>query len=607
MLLSTVDIHSFLCILFLYVFIACRALPLYSHRHPALPFRFSLGLVEQRPLVVIQRHSNTYRATIGVTVPHCVVCRIILLLSMHRGAAQQHYDAVIVGGGVAGCLLAGRLAMSNRRTLLLEEGPDIRRSPQWHRTLPCSLLAHRHARRGYESHRNVTTPQHTHRKDGEMVSVMIPTPQVLGGGGVMGGRSWLLGDQGDWADCAWDFRNDLLPRVQKLENVEVPAPHRGRRGRYTIGRSSAQSPFFKVFCEAMSKDTALTSEFNKKDYLLRSGCGRSECLVDPNSGTAHTTLQSYLMEAVALKRPVDVVCDACVVSISGGAADKTMAAGVSYVTGGTTIHVEADHVVLCAGGIGTPRLLLSSRSALHVDAASGSNFWDTPQVTMQFRTPTYLSHNCLMDPLVQALLWLNVTFCKPVNSLCSGYDDMICLWSSSGGQEPDVKFVFQPFTLNSDGSVPRSVGHGAQMVVQLLRPKSRGTINADGALDPKYLSHPDDAAVLSRAVSRIKELAHTLPLSNVFSELVAERFESAGVYGGAAHHAIDPETFLVKGTRNVYACDESILPTALSGNSTPYVLALAERCADSFLQQSPLFQKNANSTAEEVSSTRIIY
>lgn len=86
-----------------------------------------------------------------------------------KGAADMthvHYDAIVVGGGLSGCLVAGRLAMENMKTLLIERGCDVRKRQEWHRTLPCSCLLHRIAHRGYELAPSLctTTPQRSYYK-----------------------------------------------------------------------------------------------------------------------------------------------------------------------------------------------------------------------------------------------------------------------------------------------------------------------------------------------------------------------------------------------------------------------------------------------------------
>lgn len=75
--------------------------------------------------------------------------------------SRLHFDAIVVGAGTSGCLVAGRLGMENLKTLVIEEGIDIRRRSEWHWTLPCSMLEHRLARRGYESDDTDTVPQRT--------------------------------------------------------------------------------------------------------------------------------------------------------------------------------------------------------------------------------------------------------------------------------------------------------------------------------------------------------------------------------------------------------------------------------------------------------------
>ena len=50
-------------------------------------------------------------------------------------------DTIVIGGGSAGCVIAGRLAAENKEVLLIEAGPDygafgatVRRTEDWSRT-----------------------------------------------------------------------------------------------------------------------------------------------------------------------------------------------------------------------------------------------------------------------------------------------------------------------------------------------------------------------------------------------------------------------------------------------------------------------------------------
>ncbi|KAK7196732.1 choline dehydrogenase, like protein [Novymonas esmeraldas] len=523
------------------------------------------------------------------------------------------FDVVVVGGGASGSLVAGRLAMENLKTLVVEAGADVRQCPEWYHTLPASQLAHRVAQRGFEATDTVTTPQRHH--DGTTTApVSIPVPRVLGGHGVMGSRTWSLGDERDWEGSPWSFREELLPRVRSFENMDVFVPHRGKRGKFLICRPQNFSPFFKAFCEAASQDVPLLSEFTKKEFQLGCGCGRPDTFVDQSLGVANSTLQRYLLGAIKLNRPARVECGATVVGIRGSGAggggtsnSTSSAAGVTLRRAdGQLVDVQSTLVVVCAGTIGSARLLAASRGSIDVDAEVGQNFWDVPQVLVQYRVKNRDSHNCYFDPLVRQLLRLDLRYGRPPLSLRSSWDDLVLYWSSTGATTPDVEIQFQPFTMGSDGVQPIAGEHGCQFTVRPVRPRSRGHVGADGTIDPNYLSHAADLAALQRGVAYVKDcLAKKAPFVPILGPLVQERFESSGVNGGSCAGIVDPQSCRLQGVSNVYVCDHSILPSPLSGSTLPYTLTLADRFVDTLLKRREVRQKVE--TDGDAGATRIVY
>lgn len=521
--------------------------------------------------------------------------------------ASLPFDVVVVGGGASGCLIAGRLAMENLKTLVVEEGSDIRQSPRWHSTLPASQIAHRVARRGYERSDTTTTPQR--QFDGSRAPMLVPTPMVLGGHGVMGSRTWNIGDAQDWAGGPWSFREDLLPRIRLFENMEQFVPHRGKRGQFLICRPRNFSPYSKPFSEAVSHDVPLLSVFTNRDFRIGCGCGRPDTFVDQSTGLSHTTLERYLIGTAQLNRPLRVLCNSKVIGISGGGGgSRTRASGVAIRgADGEVKEVKSTIIVVCAGAIGSPRLLAASRGAIAVDDGVGENYWDIPQVVLQYRTKHRRSHNCFLDPLVRAILRVDLRLESPLLSLRSSWDDLICYWSSTGSLTPDVEILFQPFTLNNDGVQPLQAGeHGCQFVIRPLRPKSRGRISADGSIDPNYFGETSDLVALQRAVDYVKQtVVKRASLASLLGDLVKERFESSGIGGGACGAAVDPESFYVKGMENVCVCDHSILPSPLTGSTLPYTMALADRCVDKLLRRKEVKQRVEEDPA--AGATRIIY
>ncbi|KAG5479498.1 hypothetical protein LSCM1_04764 [Leishmania martiniquensis] len=528
------------------------------------------------------------------------------LASSAADVGSLKFDVVVVGGGASGSLIAGRLAMENLKTLVIEEGADIRKCPEWYHTLPASTIAHRVAQRGFEAKDTLTTPQQ-HPDGVNMTSVWIPTPRVLGGHGVMGSRTWNLGDERDWEGGPWSFRDELLPRVRNFENMEVFVPHRGKRGKFSICRPLNFSPYFKAFCEAASQDVPLMSEFTRKDFQIDCGCGRPDTFVDQSLGVANTTLQRYLLGTVKLNRPLRVECGVKVVGIRGSGGSTRTAAGVSLRRAdGQLVDVESTLVVVSAGTIGSARLLTASRGSVDVDASAGQNFWDIPQVVLQYRVKNRDSHNCYLDPLVCKLLRANLCYRRPQLSLRSSWDDLIMYWSSTGSSTPEVEIQFQPFTLANDGRQPMPSEHGCQFVVRPLRPRSRGQVSASGAIDPNYFSEARDLAALRNGVAYVKDsLVKKTPFLPIIGALAYERFESSGISGGSCAGAVDPQDCRLKGVSNVYVCDHSILPNPLTGSTLPYTLALADRFADTLLNRRDV--KRRVQEDPHAGETRIVY
>lgn len=155
-------------------------------------------------------------------------------------------------------------------------------------------------------------------------------------------------------------------------------------------------------------------------------------------------------------------------------------------------------------------------------------------------------------------------------------------------------------------AAPMTGKDGVTFAVCLQYPASRGTIHITSsdphtqpAIDPAYLTHPADAAVLAAGLEfcqRVAESPHLTsqiarrlvpePEVNVFDRVEASKAIHEHVLteyhpcGSCAMGVVVDERLRVKGVKELRVVDASVFPNHISGNIMASVYAVAEKAAD---------------------------
>jgi len=263
----------------------------------------------------------------------------------------RSYDYVIVGGGSAGCVVARRLIDGTDATVLLLEagGPDDGRAslsnpPQWVENIGSA----------YDwTYRYEPSPHVDHR------AISLSLGKVLGGSGSINAMVWARGNRADydgWAragNAGWDFHS-VLPLFKKSEDWEDGESElRGAGGPIRVERARDLHPVAAAFIEAgQSYGMPYLDDIN---VLEPEGVGPMNLNV--RGGARCSPADAYL-RPVMDHQNLTVLTEAQAVKLTF---TGTRCTGVDFLLDGK-LHSAAvsGELILCAGAIHTPRLLLLS-------------------------------------------------------------------------------------------------------------------------------------------------------------------------------------------------------------------------------------------------------
>ena len=263
---------------------------------------------------------------------------------------MQH-EFLIVGGGTAGAVLAARLSEDpRRRVLLVEAGDDTPpggepadiRDP-----FPAATLNPNYFWSGLTA---------TAKEGG--TPAPYPQARVMGGGSSINGLFALRGmpsDYARWAEAgAGDFSwSTVLPRFRSIENDRDQDGRAG--GVHAICRTPREQ--WPAFVRAMEQAAGRAGLPFVPDINEQPGDG---FFAMPNAIDAEarvTTAGCYLTAEVRARPNLEILCNTQVtrLCVSGGAVT-----GVEAIREGAAVRLPATRVIVCAGGIYSPTLLLKS-------------------------------------------------------------------------------------------------------------------------------------------------------------------------------------------------------------------------------------------------------
>jgi choline dehydrogenase-like flavoprotein len=523
----------------------------------------------------------------------------------------RQVDYLVIGGGSAGSVMAGRLSENPQvEVTLLEAGGE---GASWLVKTPAAAVAMLPTRINNYAFETVPQTGLNGRRGYQ------PRGKGLGGSSAINAMVYTRGHRSDydhWAslgNTGWSY-DELLPYFKRSENNgRIHDEFHGNSGPLHVSDLQTQNPFHQIYLNAAQQaGFPINHDFNG---ATQEGLGIYQ--VTQRNGERWSAARAYLHPHMGQRPNLDVQTGVQVTRILF---EGKRAVGVECIQSGSKRVIRARReVIVCAGALLSPQLLMVSGvgpgaqlrqhgiDVLHDLPGVGQNLQDHPDFIFGYAAKSL----DLMGISLGGAAHLTGEIVRYIRSR-EGF--IGTNFAEAGGflktdpalEAPDVQLHFV-VALVEDHARQLRAAHGYSCHVCLLRPQSRGQVTLASAdarqaplIDPAFLAHDDDLETLVKGYKLTQRLMDAPALASIrhqdvftahvktdddIRQVLRDRSDTVYHPVGTCKMGTDPMAVVdpqlqVHGMQCLRVVDASNMPTLIGANTNATVIAMAEKAVD---------------------------